>query len=502
MSEPLAPVAAPGGRGGSEGNGHAARLAGAAWLLGGFCITLPFTIQLFRSGDEWWHLALGRLILSHGIPTTEPFSFVATQHPWVEQQWLYEAALASLVRLGGDGLASLALGLVGSLALLVAALAVPRSARISRGWGAAAMLLGGLMAGMALGVRAETVSALGVALTLLTLVRWRDGNRWVVWLLPPMFLLWANLDAGFIAGLALLAFALVIQRPARSGTARVSAATSLAGICVGAAAAGVVLGLVAGAVVLVVLWAAFRPVPLAKGVSRRPLAIASTAAAVLTLVNPAGPGIYAYVAETIGNPLLSQLISAWQSPNFHDALTRLIEVVAALLVLFWLIGRRPRIPDALLATAALLFTLQAVRKRQHLRGRRDPPDRRIRGGGLERARAAPPAAPARRPPSRPTRGGRGGGGERGLDSGRGTPGLGGRGEPVRADPRARQRDQPTSRRTSPASGCSARTATRAISPTASPPVARCSCMTRSGSSEPRRSPITSTSPPSRATGRP
>ena len=341
MSEPLAPVAAPGGRGGSEGNGHAARLAGAAWLLGGFCITLPFTIQLFRSGDEWWHLALGRLILSHGIPTTEPFSFVATQHTWVEQQWLYEAALASLVRLGGDGLASLALGLVGSLALLVAALAVPRSARISRGWGAAAMLLGGLMAGMALGVRAETVSALGVALTLLTLVRWRDGNRWVVWLLPPMFLLWANLDAGFIAGLALLAFALVIQRPARSGTARVSAATSLAGICVGAAAAGVVLGLVAGAVVLVVLWAAFRPVPLAKGVSRRPLAIASTAAAVLTLVNPAGPGIYAYVAETIGNPLLSQLISAWQSPNFHDALTRLIEVVAALLVLFWLIGRRP-----------------------------------------------------------------------------------------------------------------------------------------------------------------
>ena len=95
MSEPVAPAAAPGGGEGSEGKGHAARLAGAAWLLGGFCITLPFTIQLFRSGDEWWHLALGRLILSHGIPTTEPFSFVATQHTWVEQQWLYEVALAS-----------------------------------------------------------------------------------------------------------------------------------------------------------------------------------------------------------------------------------------------------------------------------------------------------------------------------------------------------------------------------------------------------------------------
>ena len=360
MSAMVPPAAAPGGGWTSAGSGRAARLSGAAWLLGGFCVTLPFTIQLFSSGDAWWHLALGRLILSHGIPTTEPFSFVATQHPWVEQQWLYEVILASLVRLGGDGLASLALGLVGSLALLVAALAVPRSARISRGWGAAAMLLGGLMAGMALGVRAETVSALGVALTLLIVVRWRDGDRWVVWLLPPMFLLWANLQAGFIAGLGLLAFTLVIHRPGRSGTARVSATTSLAVICVGAAAAAVLLGLVAGAVVLVVLWSAFRPVPVGRGVRRRPLAIASAAAAVLTLVNPAGPGIYGYVAETLGNPLLSQLVSEWQSPNFHDTLTRLIEVVAALLVLVWLIGRRPRVPDAMLATAALLATLQAV----------------------------------------------------------------------------------------------------------------------------------------------
>jgi hypothetical protein len=42
-------------------------------------------------------------------------------------------------------------------------------------------------------------------------------------------------------------------------------------------------------------------------------------------------------------------------------LTRLIEVVAALLVLVWLLGRRPRVPDILLATGAFLLTLQAVR---------------------------------------------------------------------------------------------------------------------------------------------
>ena len=362
---PETPATAPPGTppaGTPPAGAAASRWIGAAWLLGGFCATLPFTIQLFRYGDEWWHIALGRLILSSGIPAKEPFSFVATQHPWVEQQWLYEVALATLVRIGGDGLASLALGLVGSLALLVAALAVPRRASISRGWCAAAMVLGALMAGMALGVRAETVSALGVALTLLIVVRWRDGNRWVVWLLPPLFLLWANLHAGFIAGLALLAFTLVIHRPARRrpGVA-VSPGTSLAVICVGAAAAAVLLGLVAGAAVLVLLWAAFRPVPVDPGVTRRPLAIATAAAAALTLVNPAGLGLYGYIAETFGNPLLSQLVSEWQSPNFHDTLTKLIAVVAALLVLVWLVGRRPRVPDILLSTAAFLFTLQAVR---------------------------------------------------------------------------------------------------------------------------------------------
>ena len=361
MTELPTATARDGAGAGTDEPRPGSRAVNVAWLLGGFCLTLLFTVQLFRYGDEWWHIALGRLILNQGIPTVEPFSFVATQHPWVEQQWLYEVVVATLVRLGGNGLASLVLGLVGALALLVAALAVPRRAHVPKGWSAASMVLCGLMAGMALGVRAETVSALGVAVTLLIVQRWRDGNRWAVWLLPPMYLLWANLHAGFIAGLGVLAFTLVVHRGSRSRTAPVAGDLSLAVICVGAAAAAVLLGLVAGAAILVLLWAVFRPVPIDPGVSRRPLLIASVAAAALTLVNPAGPGLYGYIAETVSNPIISQLVSEWQSPNFHDMLTRLIEVVAALLVLVWLLGRRPRVPDILLATAAFLFTLQAVR---------------------------------------------------------------------------------------------------------------------------------------------
>lgn len=346
-----------------EPGARRSRAVGAAWLIGAFALSLVFTVQFFRYGDEWWHIALGRLILSGGIPASEPFSFVPTQHPWVEQQWLYEVTLAVLVRIGGDGLASLALGLVGSLALLLAAVSVPRSARVPRGWSAAALILGTVMAGMALGVRAETVSALGVAATLLVVRRWRDGSRRAVWLLPPIYLLWANLHAGFVAGLAVLAITLLIHRPrlARARTAALSETTSLAVIAVGAAAGAVVGGLIAGAAALVALWALLRPVPVDPGVSRRPLLLASLAATAVTLINPAGPAIYGYIAETLANPLLSQFVSEWQSPNFHDTLTRLIEVVAALLPLLWILARRVRVPDALLAAVLFLATLQAVR---------------------------------------------------------------------------------------------------------------------------------------------
>jgi len=334
----------------------------AAWLGTAFCVSLLVTVQSLHHGDEWWHLALGQLILNGGIPASEPFSFVATQHPWVDPQWLLEGLLALLVKAGGDGLASLVLGLAGSLALLLAALAVPKAARVPPGWRAAAMLLGGVTGGVAMGVGGQTITALGVAATLLILRRWRDGSRRAVWLLPPLYLLWANLDPAFVAGLLILACTLLIHRATggRRGAPAWSPATSLAVIGVGAAAATVLGSLGLGVAALVLLWAAFRPVPVEPGSRRRSLLLASALAALVTLANPAGPGLYGYVAETLGNPMLSQLLAGWQSPNFHDMVTRLIEIVAGLLPLCWLLARRVRVPDALLATALFLVTLQAV----------------------------------------------------------------------------------------------------------------------------------------------
>lgn len=333
-----------------------ARLRSWSLLIAATAMTLVFTVQQFRYGDEWWHIALGRIILQDGIPAQEPFSFVTTQHPWVEQQWLFEVLLAKLVDIFGAGGASLAMGLVGSAALLVAALAIPRDTGVSAGWRATAIVVGGIVASPVMGVRGEVMSMLGVALTLLILSRWRDGSRRAVWLLPPLFLLWANVHAGFIAGLAILVFTLLqtVRAVPAPRTWLVALGGLAAGLC--AVIGGLVVGVAALVVLLFLLGAGT-----GADAERRPLLIATVAAALATLLNPAGPGLYGYVVETFSNPLLGSAVSEWQSPDFHDTFNRIFELSAVALVALAMLSPRRRVDQLLLAGGAFLAALQAVR---------------------------------------------------------------------------------------------------------------------------------------------
>ncbi|MGA8634883.1 MAG: hypothetical protein WB805_08520, partial [Candidatus Dormiibacterota bacterium] len=80
------------------------------WIAAAAIVVLVLTVQPFSNTDVWWHLALGRLITTAGIPAHEPFSFLPAAHAWVGQQWLYEVTIAGLVGAGGAGLASLVMG--------------------------------------------------------------------------------------------------------------------------------------------------------------------------------------------------------------------------------------------------------------------------------------------------------------------------------------------------------------------------------------------------------
>lgn len=290
-----------------------------AWILGAAAVLLAFTVQQLRDPDVWWHLALGDLIRAHGIPSHEPFSFLGAPNPWVGQQWGYEVLLSLMMQVGA-WLPMVVMGVVASAAFVVAARTVPRSVRVPGSFLALSMLLSCLVAASILGVRGQVVTVLGSAVTLWVLMRWREGSTRVLWVLPPLLCVWANLHAGFVSGIALC----------------------------------VLVGL------SVAVWRLVQP-GAAPAARLQPLAIAVVVAVVATLVNPAGVHIYPYIASTFTNPTLTEGITEWMSPNFHDWWLRLFEGEAMLLAVLWALSRRPDPIDVVLGIAALAITLQAQR---------------------------------------------------------------------------------------------------------------------------------------------
>jgi len=245
--------------------------------------------------DVWWHIRLGDWIIAHHqIPSGELFAYTALGNPVVVHEWLSEAIFAALAAAGGLALVTLLMGVVAWSAMLATLLR-------GRMRGAGPVILA---VGLALGARAaEPVLGTRPQVFTFALVCWtlwiaesylRSGGR-RRWLLPAIFLIWANLHAGFIAGIGLLVIVLVAEAIKRRWS----------------------LGTVA-------------PRQRITG-----LAVAVGTSAVAACVNPYGPSIFVFAATT-GSTERQKGIIEWQSPNFHDpamwVLLALLATFAALAI--------------------------------------------------------------------------------------------------------------------------------------------------------------------------
>jgi hypothetical protein len=286
---------------------HASRLA---WVGAAAIVVLVLAVQPFRNTDVWWNLALGRLITSSGIPAHEPFSFLPAAHAWIGQQWLYQVTLAGLFGAGGSGLASLALALVVVAAVVLAALSIPGAYRVPGPWLFLAMVVTGVVLTGLVGVSSAEITVLGVAIVLFVISRWRDGRAAAIWGLPPLFLVWANMDGGFAAGLLVLVGALLWLRPAAPA-------------------------------------------------HRRQLAVAIGVSAIAALANPLGPEIYASVIAGVVNPGAAAHLGGWASPNFHEWSARLFEAEVILVIVLWTVSGGPDRFSAIVGFGLLMATFFA-----------------------------------------------------------------------------------------------------------------------------------------------
>lgn len=181
-------------------------------------IGLVFWVRgaIWLDPDFGWHLRTGEIILREGIPKTDPFSYTMPSYPFVDQTWLMDVVVARLspqVRAVGLAgiyavlmMATLAIGVFGSVLRLK-----QRRISLERSLGLAALLL--LAASTLLyysRVHTQAMTWFFFSLLLWLLVsteRWRR-YRFIV---PIFFVLWANIHGGFMAGLAMVAFVVVVR---------------------------------------------------------------------------------------------------------------------------------------------------------------------------------------------------------------------------------------------------------------------------------------------------
>lgn len=156
---------------------------------------------VLADADTYWHVATGRWIIdNHAVPRSDFFSHSVPGIAWTPHEWLSQVVLAGVHELSGwTGLVVLVgLLLSGTLAYVMRFL-------LSRMEPAHALLFTALTAGMLMTHLLARPHALAwpvFAVWVGTLVHAGEHGRRPPWWLLPLMIVWANLHASFILGLA------------------------------------------------------------------------------------------------------------------------------------------------------------------------------------------------------------------------------------------------------------------------------------------------------------
>ena len=201
-------------------NSHRAEVTSlAVWLLPNFrAVVFAVTLfqvlllsqgsqTLFRDSDTGWHVRNGETILNtHALPRTDRFSYTREGQPWFAWEWLSDAVFGSAYRLAGlPGVAVLSALAIALTALGVAHLALSLGGNLFFTAGAIVVLLGTTSIHWL--ARPHIFSWILALLFLGVAEHERHGHGQpsrILYALPFVAILWANLHGSFLLGPAIL----------------------------------------------------------------------------------------------------------------------------------------------------------------------------------------------------------------------------------------------------------------------------------------------------------
>ncbi|MCP4539559.1 MAG: hypothetical protein GY832_20685 [Chloroflexi bacterium] len=257
--------------------------------------------------DTWWHLQAGRVTMESGrILQSDVFSHTRQDQPWINHSWLSQVLLYFLF----NNWQYFGLGLFQALVVSVTFAFVYVQMEGDVFTRAFIVVLAATTSAVVWISRPQLFSFLLTAVLgyLLYLYKWRRVNR--LWLIPPLFVLWVNLHAGYALGFIVLVgfvagevfnnLLVWILPPADENADPI---VSWRGI---------------GVVLLVFLVSVF-----------------------CLLFNPNTVKMWTYYLDTVSIGVLQDFIQEWSSPNFHPLYTQpFIWLLLATLSAVGLSGRR------------------------------------------------------------------------------------------------------------------------------------------------------------------
>lgn len=174
-------------------------------ILFGALVLLIFSLA-FREvsdADIWFDLVAGADILSGRFLRENFFSYVEPHHTWLNLHWLYDVILFLIVKTSGIPLAVVSATLVWFL--IFRFLWRASNAHLNPPIASLILALSALSMADRFVIRAELTSYFFFSLfmSVLEISKTKNSAR-ILWLLPPAQILWANMHAYWIIGLAYL----------------------------------------------------------------------------------------------------------------------------------------------------------------------------------------------------------------------------------------------------------------------------------------------------------
>jgi hypothetical protein len=268
-------------------------------------VTLIFVLS--RKGvsdpDIWWHLHnADYLVQHHSLPRADMYSFTVSGHPWINHEWLAELPYYLGWRvLGLSGINAVMVAILSLIFLGVLYLCYRETGHYKASVVAVCFVV--FLGTVSFGPRTILFGYADLVLLLIVLQRFRQKGDAPLWLIPPLFCLWANTHGSWLIGM-------------------------------------VIFSTVIGAGLLQGEWGFIAAEPWTPS-QRNRLLMSWSASLVALFVNPFGARLVFYPFDLAFRQKLNiEHVAEWVSVNFHDLRGKMVLVLLIVLLLSALLRAR------------------------------------------------------------------------------------------------------------------------------------------------------------------